>query len=144
MEEHIDKEVQPHSHHLWAYYLSKPHPAVATVNQYFEDAAAEFEVPVEILKTIGQIENNWTQMGPSIDQGWGIMHLVQNNYCNTLHEAAELLRLSDQILKDDARQNIRGAAALLRHYFNRQQPALPAVLPEHWYPAVKKFSGLIK
>ncbi len=143
VEEHIDKDVQPHSHQLWAYYLSKPHPAVATVNNYFEDAAAEFDIPVDILKTIGQIENNWTQMGPSIDQGWGIMHLVQNDYCNTLHEAARLLKISDQTLKDDARQNIRGAAALLRHYFNEQQPALPADLPEHWYPAVKKFSGLI-
>lgn len=171
VEEHIDKDVQPHSHHLWAYYLSKPHPAVATLNQYFEDAAQEFDVPVDLLKTIGQIENNWTQMGPSIDKGWGIMHLVQNNYCNTLHEAAHLLHVRDQTLKDDARQNIRGAAALLRKYFNdaypkklKQKSKLSFTYPypshvevmesghasivydahiEIWYPAVKKFSGLI-
>lgn len=154
VEQHIDKEVQPHGHHLWAYYLSKPHPAVATVNKYFKDAAAEFAVPVEILKTIGQIENNWTQMGPSIDQGWGIMHLVQNDYCNTLQQASELLHVSEQVLKDDARQNIRGAAALLRNYYNESASDFPS-LPETeirpneqaslevWYPAVKKFSGLI-
>ncbi len=140
---HIDTAVQPHSHELWAYYLSKPHPAVATVNQYFLDASAEFNVPVDILKTIGQIENNWTQMGPSIDQGWGIMHLVQNDYCNTLNEAATLLQTSEQLLKDDARQNIRGAAALLRTYFNQLTPAADDTKIENWYPAVKKFSGLI-
>ncbi len=140
---HIDKDVQPHHHEQWAYYLSKPHPSVFTVNMYFNDAAAEFGVPVEILKTIGQIENNWTQMGPSIDEGWGIMHLVHNNYCNTLHEAALLLGVSDTVLKDDAHQNIRGAAALLRKYFDDENLQLSEPRTEDWYNAVRKFSGLI-
>jgi N-acetyl-anhydromuramyl-L-alanine amidase AmpD len=141
VEDHIDKEVQPHSHELWAYYLSKPHPSVSVVSRYFEDAATEFNVPVLILKTIGQIENNWTQMGPSIDKGWGIMHLVQNDYCNTLGEASQLLGVSEQVLKDDARQNIRGAAALLAHY--KTESGVAGKRIEDWYPAVKKFTGLI-
>ena len=140
---HIDKDVQPHHHEQWAYYLSKPHPSASTINTYFNDAAAEFRVPVEILKTIGQIENNWTQIGPSIDKGWGIMHLVQNNYCNTLHEAALLLGVSDTLVKEDAQQNIRGAAALLRKYFDDGNMHFSAQRIEDWYSAVKKFSGLI-
>ncbi|HLP21871.1 MAG TPA: N-acetylmuramoyl-L-alanine amidase, partial [Chitinophagales bacterium] len=143
VESHIDKDVQPHSHELWAYYLSKPHPSVSVVDKYFNDAALEFNVPVALLKTIGQIENNWTQTGPSIDQGWGIMHLVQNDYCNTLGEAAQLLGVSEQVLKDDARQNIRGAAALLQSYYNALQPVVKKDGLETWYPAVKKFTGLI-
>ncbi len=141
--DHIDKDVQPHSHALWSYYLSKPHPSVVTIEKYFNDASKEFGVPVEILKTIGQIENNWTQMGPSIDKGWGMMHLVQNNYCNTLHEAALLLHVSDDVLKEDARQNIRGAAALLRKYFGGSNLMAKKARIEDWYNAVKKFSGLI-
>ncbi|HRG91277.1 MAG TPA: hypothetical protein PLW44_19775, partial [Chitinophagales bacterium] len=141
VEDHIDKEVQPHSHELWAYYLSKPHPSVSVINGYFENAAAEFGVPVQLLKTIGQIENNWTQMGPSIDKGWGIMHLVQNDYCNTLGEASLLLGVSEQVLKDDARQNIRGAAALLARYKN--ESGVTGNRIEDWYPAVKKIAGLI-
>ncbi|HLP53048.1 MAG TPA: N-acetylmuramoyl-L-alanine amidase [Chitinophagales bacterium] len=143
VESHIDKDVQPHSHELWAYYLSKPHPSGSVVEKYFNDAALEFNVPVALLKTIGQIENNWTQTGPSIDQGWGIMHLVQNDYCNTLGEAAQLLGVSEQLLKDDARQNIRGAAALLQSYYNTLQPVVQKDGLETWYPAVKKFTGLI-
>lgn len=141
VEDHIDKEVQPHSHELWAYYLSKPHPSVSVINGYFESAAAEFGVPVQLLKTIGQIENNWTQMGPSIDKGWGIMHLVQNDYCNTLSEASQLLGVNEQVLKDDARQNIRGAAALLARYKN--ESGVTGNRIEDWYPAVKRISGLI-
>jgi len=74
------------------------------------------------LKVIGKIENNWTQVVPSIDRGWGIMHLVENDYCNTLLEASDLIGISKQILKDDQFQNIRGAAALLAKYAGPGQP----------------------
>ena len=72
----------------WRYYLSKPHPGVKTIQKYFNEAAAEFGVPAELLMAIGQVESNWTQIGPGIDRGWGIMHLVQNDYSNTLNEAS--------------------------------------------------------
>lgn len=136
-----EEDAQTHHHEQWAYYLSKAHPSVNTLNNYYAQAAAEFNVPVDLLKTIGFVENNWTQIGPSIDKGWGIMHLVQNNYCNTLHEAAALLHVSDIQLKEDAQLNIRGAAALLRKYANEQNLNITCI--EDWYPAVKKFSGLI-
>ena len=143
--EHITGQTDPehfddHDHELWHYYLSRPHPNVSTINSYFEEAAEEFGVPAPLLKVIGQVENNWTQIGPSIDKGWGIMHLVQNKQVNTLGAAAELLNVSEQVLKDDPRQNIRGAAALLAAY------ARPDVVGDPdlhlWYEAAKKFSGL--
>ncbi len=129
-----------HDHELWHHYLNRPHPNVNTITAYFEDAAEEFGVPAALLKVIGQVENNWTQIGPSIDQGWGIMHLVKNQNVNTLGEAAELIGVSEQVLKDDARQNIRGAAALLAKYADNN------IVGNHdialWFEACKTFSGL--
>jgi len=123
---------------LWLKYFNSPHPNVATLEKYFKKASREFGVPAELLMAIGQVENNWTQVGPSIDQGWGIMHLVDNNYCSTLNEAAAILKLDPQILKDDAKQNIRGAAALIKKYAgDKKHKKL-----EDWFDAVKKFSGL--
>ncbi len=124
---------------MWLSYFNRPHPNVTTVEKYFNEASLEFGVPAELLKAIGQVENNWTQVGPSIDKGWGIMHLVDNNYCSTLKEAAALLHLKPQILKDNPRQNIRGAAALIKKYHgNKKHTKL-----EDWFDAIKEFSGLI-
>jgi N-acetyl-anhydromuramyl-L-alanine amidase AmpD len=125
----------------WREYLRRPHPTVDTIKHFFANAAQEFGVPVEILQAIGQVENNWTQIGPSIDQGWGIMHLVQNNYADTLTEAANLPGVSAQMLKDDARQNIRGGAALLAKYAGTQRDSFTQL--EDWFEATKQLSGLI-
>lgn len=137
----VNEEQQSHAHNEWTYYLNQAHPSVATVRKYFAQAAKEFGVPQILLEAIGQVENNWTQMGPSIDQGWGIMHLVENNYCHTLPEASALLGISEQTLKDDAKQNIRGAAALLQKYYGQKRT--PSARVEDWYAAAKQFSGLI-
>jgi len=134
-EHHGDGEDYP----LWREYLRRPHPSLQTLRHFLEQAAQEFGVPVTILEAIAQVETNWTQIGPSIDRGWGIMHLVQNHYADTLGEAATRLNLDTQVLKDDARQNIRGAAALLAHYAG--DDPLPRL--EDWFEALKQFSGLV-
>jgi PKD repeat protein/N-acetyl-anhydromuramyl-L-alanine amidase AmpD len=135
-----DSTVQGNSEELlWLKYFNSPHPNVATLEKYFKNASKEFGVPAELLMAIGQVENNWTQVGPSIDQGWGIMHLVDNNYCSTLNEAAAILKLDPQILKDNAKQNIRGAAALIKKYAGTKKHKKL----EDWFDAIKKFSGLI-
>jgi N-acetyl-anhydromuramyl-L-alanine amidase AmpD len=128
-------------YHLWREHLRKPHPTVETFKYFFAQASQEFGVPVEILEAIGHVESNWTQIGPSIDRGWGVMHLVQNNYADTLGEAATLLDIEPQILQDDARQNIRGAAALIAHYAGEQRHSFTQL--EDWFEAVKQFTGLI-
>jgi hypothetical protein len=121
-------------------YFMRPHPSVSTISSYFDRAAAEFEVPAPLLKIIGQVESNWTQVGPSIDQGWGVMHLVQNHYCNTLADAARRLGTSEQLLKDDAFQNVRGAAALIADYAGEDRKQFNKLAD--WFPALARFSGL--
>ncbi len=123
----------------WRDYLSRPHPDLATLSDYFAAAAQEFGVPAELLMAIGRVENNWTQIGPSIDQGWGIMHLVDNSYEATLVAAAALLDLDAQTLKDSPRENIRGAAALLAEYACEERAGFDLA---HWFDAAAHFSAL--
>lgn len=126
---------------MWMHYLSlNASYKVETIDSFFSSAAQEFKVPVQLLKVIGYLENNWVQIGPSIDRGWGIMHLVENDYCDTLGEAAKLIQSDKQALKDDPEQNIRGAAALIAHYA-RQLKIVPQRM-EDWFPAISRFSGL--
>ncbi|MDM8562260.1 peptidoglycan recognition family protein, partial [Candidatus Marithioploca araucensis] len=129
------------NYRFWRKYLRRKHPSVQTLRHFFAEAAQEFTVPVVILEAIAQVETNWTQIGPSIDQGWGIMHLVQNNYADTLGEAAALLDIEPQVLKNEAKQNIRAAAALLAQYAGENRHQLTQL--EDWFEAVKQFTGLI-
>jgi len=49
---------------------------------------------------------------PSIDGGYGCMHLVKNNRVDTLDSAANALNVSANQLKTSLPTNIRGGAAL--------------------------------
>jgi N-acetyl-anhydromuramyl-L-alanine amidase AmpD len=145
--DHVTQHTQSEFYHhgadyaIWREHLRRPHPNIQTLKHFFAQAAQEFSVPQTILEAIAQVESNWTQIGPSIDQGWGIMHLVQNEYANTLEEAAHLLGLDVQILKDDAQQNIRGAAALLAYYAGNKRKNWHRL--EDWFGSVTKLTGLI-
>lgn len=124
----------------WQDYLARPHPDPAEIRRMFARAAAEFNVPAEILMAVGQVETNWTQIGPSIDRGWGIMHLVRNADVDTLGLAAKLLDVEPQTLKDNAETNIRGAAALLAHFAGPDQKFFGRL--EDWFDAAAELSGL--
>ncbi|MDD2714335.1 MAG: N-acetylmuramoyl-L-alanine amidase [Candidatus Wallbacteria bacterium] len=127
---------------LWVSYIEKASGvSVSDTLSMFREAASEFSVPETLLEAIGYLENNWTQIGPTVDRGWGVMHLVENGYCDTLGEAARLLNLDRQMLKDDPRQNIRGAAALLASYA-RESCVAPKNI-EDWFGAASRFSGLV-
>lgn len=125
---------------LWNGYLSKSRSSPETLRDLFAASGKEFGVPPRLLEAIAQVETNWTHIGPSIDQGWGLMHLVENPYCNTLGEAAALLGVDRQILKDDARANVRGAAALLAEYAGKGRESFTQI--EDWFDAAARFSGL--
>lgn len=125
----------------WENYLSRAHPNVSTLHLYFNEAEKEFDIPSELLMAIAKVESNWTQIGPSIDKGWGIMHLVDNSYSNTLADAAELLNLNPQILKDNAQQNIRGMAALIAFQRKEKQEELQKL--EDWFDILKPVTGLV-
>lgn len=125
---------------MWKGYLSKSREDINTLRSSFASAADEFGVPQHLLEAIAQVETNWTHIGPSIDRGWGIMHLVENSYADTLGEAATLLGVNRQILKDDLRENIRGATALLASFAGDKRASFTRI--EDWFDAAKRFSGL--
>ncbi len=131
--------------------LAGPRPVVHAASSragslpvVFADAAREFGVPAALLEGLCYLEGRLSmhQGNPSIDNGFGCMHLVQNPHFDTLDQAAQALRVSTAQLKTDLATNIRGGAAVLRAEALRLSPA--HVLPVHlgdWYGAVAAYSA---
>ena len=120
-------------------FLNRPHPNVATMNKYFEDAAAEFKVPVSLLKATAQVQSNWAQVSESMYGSWGTMGIIENQFVQQISKAALLIKASASDIKNDAKTNIRAAAALLSFY-QSTKPA-PATVTD-WFYAVKSLTGL--
>ncbi|MDD5090633.1 MAG: lytic transglycosylase domain-containing protein, partial [Candidatus Wallbacteria bacterium] len=125
---------------LWRQYVAGHRFGVEQISDMIRDAAQEFSVPVSLLEAVAYVESNFTQIGPSIDRGWGVMHLVDNDYCSTLIDAARLIGLDPQQLKDDPRANIRGAAALLSCSANNSGVSGDNL--EDWIGPLKALTGL--
>ena len=119
-------------------FLNRPHPNVMTLNKYFDEAAVEFGVPAALLKATAQVQSNWAQVSESIYGSWGMMGLIENHKVHQITTAAQLLRLPADAIKNDARTNIRAAAALLASYTSNNSP----VHLEDWFDEVKKLTGL--
>ncbi|MGH9914991.1 MAG: N-acetylmuramoyl-L-alanine amidase [Pyrinomonadaceae bacterium] len=116
-------------------------------NLWFEEAATEFSVPVELLQAIAFVESRWTQRVPDtsvpsesgMPPSYGIMGLRSDPYFgSSLSDAAALIGSSPEDLKLNPQNNIRGAAALLAYYHNKENSAGL----ESWEPAVAKLSGI--
>ncbi len=122
--------------------LSGPHPDKAALEAAFEQAASDYGVPAAILKAVAFQESRWVHSGPTIDYGYGIMHLVNNGYSRTLLEAAAITGLSVEELKTGPIENIRGGAALIARYA-AETVGKPETLEDYW-EALKRFSGLLK
>lgn len=124
----------------------------------FEEASAEFNVPVELLQAIAYAETRWKPHVPKghsmksgeaavelhdhggMPLGYGIMGLHEDGYFGrSLSAAAALIRETPATLLTDSRANIRGAAALLAQYGTRKTRAFPL---EEWEEAVAKYSGI--
>ncbi|WP_066307353.1 N-acetylmuramoyl-L-alanine amidase [Bacillus sp. FJAT-29814] len=129
--------------------------------QLFENVAKEFGVPVNVLMAVSYNESRWVQHeGHSEVGGFGIMNLVQADQDHsakgdetaegtyntadeaiyTLDQAAQILKVNPDLLKDDPEQNIRGGAALLAEYAKETTGGLPSDAAD-WYGAVVKYSG---
>lgn len=100
--------------------------AAVSLSKAFEDAAKEFNLPPDLLKAASYVLSGWEQRPgePSIEGGYGLMHLVRNNSVDRLGEAARLLGVDPDRLKTDPALNIRAGAALLRQYARQYGPAL--------------------
>lgn len=114
-----------------------------SLNQAFEQAAREFGVPPMLLKAICYMEGRLSDQNgePSVDNGFGCMHLVKNRRADTLDQAARELKLSVDQLKFDLPDNVRGGAAILRDDALHLSSAhsLPTSL-NNWYGAVAAYS----
>ena len=120
-------------------FLNRPHPSVATLTKYFTDAATEFNVPVSLLMATAQVQSNWAQVSESMYGSWGVMGVIENNYIHQITDAAQMLQVSSDQIKNDAQTNIRAAAALLAHYQSSLPPANTLI---DWFAALKELTGL--
>lgn len=121
-------------------------PDARSLNTSFERAAAEFDVPVELLQGIAYAESRWQHHLPDAGEPhgapppFGVMGLRDDvHFRRTLREAARLIGQQPDALKRSAALNIRGMAALLRHYAPGKTRATPL---EQWEDAIAQASGI--
>jgi hypothetical protein len=116
----------------------KPTPLEPALKQ----AAEKYKVPYLVLAAMMYVESGGTHRdgGHSIEAGYGVMNLKENNLVDTAAEAAKLLGRNKEDLFYDQSLNIEGAAALLYSYY---EDALATGVPENeaWYMAVSQYSG---
>lgn len=134
--------------------------------QAFEQAAAEYDVPLSVLLGVAYHESAW-EAHPgehSTSGGYGPMHLTDvtpemmaggdagaagrgdlkemaaDPSLHTLQTAAKLTGLPAGKLRDNEVANIRGGAALLASYAKATTGHTP-VDPGQWYAAVARYGG---
>lgn len=109
----------------------------------FTQASQESGVPVSLLKALCYMEGRLSNHAghPSLDGGYGCMHLIQNKRGDTLSEAAKDLHVDQQQLKNDIATNIRGGAAVLHDEAIQLSPqhTLPKNLGD-WYGTIVEYS----
>ena len=114
-----------------------------TIGSAFEQASSEFGVPASLLKALCYMEGRLSMHNgsPSIDNGFGCMHLVKNKQIDTLDQAASLLHVNANQLKTDIATNIRGGAAVLQASALQLSSThtLPSKLAD-WYGAIAQYS----
>lgn len=121
----------------------------------FDAAAKEFNVPAVILKGVAFAETRWEQLTwppaetaspeTGMPRPYGIMSLWDNeHFGHSLVEAAALLGKTPDELKQDAYQNIRGGAALLRRIYdaNPKPAGTTAADIESWRYAIRQYCGI--
>ena len=94
-----------------------------SLDEEFRSAAAEYDVPRELLLAMGYTNTLWEMPPPTASDyepgdlhgrgAYGIMQLYQNPSRDTLGQAAVLTGLSEQALKSKRAANVRGGVAVL-------------------------------
>ncbi|HET6454430.1 MAG TPA: peptidoglycan recognition family protein, partial [Armatimonadota bacterium] len=126
--------------------VSSPLPMAVELNPVFEAAAKAYDVPVELLLTLGYFGSNFENRGaaPTIEGGYGIMALRDNILGgDSLILGAKLIGSTVDQVKTNVELNIQAAAAVLNAYAQDmnigQQQSLEA-----WLNPVIKYAGLDK
>lgn len=120
--------------------------STTSIKQVFTQASTDTGVPASLLEALCYMEGHLSNHAgtPSIDNGYGCMHLVKNRRSDTLDHAATLLGIDVQTLKTDLATNIRGGAVILAEDARQLSPH--ASLPSHladWYGAVALYSNAV-
>ncbi len=115
-------------------------PTEKGLEEAFASAAAEFRVPKPLIEALAWVESRWSDHGgqPSIENGYGVMHLADNPWNQSLAEAAAIIGLPVERVQSDTPSNIRGGAAVLASI----QASLGKPLSENvedWYQAVAAY-----
>ena len=128
----------------------------------FAAAAREYHVPAPVLLAVSYAVSGWTSTADKPDRtgGYGLMHLTDGVVVNdgrgdgrvppagavaadpalhTLPLAAKLAGTTTERIKSDARQNIRGGAALLAHYATEASGGKLPTATVGWYGAIAKY-----
>lgn len=107
----------------------------------FESASAKYDVPREVLVSVGFAETHLDghNGAPSQANGYGVMHLAANNTNTTMSEASKLTGLPVAKLSKDDTSNILGAAAVLDSYADQAGLKDRSELGE-WYSVIAKYS----
>lgn len=114
----------------------------AKLTDAVQDAAKKQNVPKDLLAALMYCESEGSHRGaqPSIDAGFGVMNLRENNLVDTLGEAAQLIGRSKEDCIYNQALNLEAAAALLARYHD---DALASGVSdgEAWYMAISQYSG---
>ncbi len=135
----IEYSHEGEEHEQLAEILNRPHPSVATTEKYINDAAAEFRVPAIILKAAAQVQSNWAQTGPSFYGSYGMMGLIESDNIKQITLASGLINSSVNDIQNEAKANIRAAAALLA-YYQKGKPTTANLAD--WFEATRDLTGL--
>jgi hypothetical protein len=117
--------------------------STGSINSAFIQASQAYGVPVSLLQGLCYMEGHLSNHAgyPSVDDGYGCMHLVKNSNGDTLDQAAKELGVSAHQLQIDISTNIRGGAIILRDKALQLSHThqLPRTLGG-WYGAVAAYS----
>lgn len=119
-------------------------PSFPSLAGLFAAAAERYEVPFDLLLAVSYAENRWDDHGgePSIDNGYGLMHLADNPQVQTLAAASRLTGIPVEELKRERAANVLGGAALLRALADEEGLTLGERYElDAWYPVVARYSN---
>jgi N-acetyl-anhydromuramyl-L-alanine amidase AmpD len=116
-------------------------PSTAQLDVLFDEAGREFGVPSALLKSIGYVETRWQMVRggaefPGQQPAYGIMALRGER----LTEGARMAKVTERQAQDEARANIRAAAALMDLWADEAGIARSDLAA--WGPVVARYSGI--
>ena len=158
-----DSPVLPSSPPLSAYDLNRQalieqftaRQEAANWPEKFQRIGDEMGVPPDVLAAVAFTESRWEQLTWPPDESaspetglphpYGVMSLWDNDILgHSLIDAAALIGSTPEALKYDPELNIRGAAALLKKYYdaNPLPDGTSASDIESWQDAIVKYCGI--